>query len=124
MGEDKKSVKPNFGLGILLGVASFFLSLGGTAMATFGGNEDVAGICLIASWVSTVAAYKVSGGIRNSIKASFVTYMGIASSAGESAKENVAREMRRKGFTYMYKYEAAHTLGPVLAFFLFFIWIS
>lgn len=64
----KKEKKSNYGLGILLGFVSFVLSLAGTAMGTFGGNEAIATAALLISYALVIATYIVCGGFRKTIR--------------------------------------------------------
>lgn len=116
--------KSNYGLGILLGFVSFVLSLVGTAMGTFGGNEAIATAALLISYALVIVTYIACGGFRKTLRYSRFSFMSFGAALGDGAKENIANEMKEKGYTYAYKYYNAMFLGPVARFFLFMIWIS
>lgn len=121
MNDSKK--KSNYGLAILLGLVALVLSLIGSAIATFG-SEDVGGMCVLASYILTVVTYIVCGGFRKTARYSRFSFMSFGASLGDGAKENIANEMKEKGYTYVYKHDIAMLMGPVAKFFLFVIWIS
>lgn len=128
-----KTVKrENFGKAVICSILAFVCNLAGTALAAaFPGEEaweTLGGILLIGSWVLTIVAYMLSGGIRATIKASFGAFIDFATRSHEERVEDtlvdIKSDLEIKGYTYQYKVDRAESLGLVWKALIFLLWIT